>query len=201
MSNLNQCNFIGRLGDNPQMRTTQTGETMATFSIAVSEQWNDKQGNRQEKTEWVNIQAFGKLAEIMGQYLQKGSQVFISGKLQSRKYTGQDGVERTAVSILANQMQMLGSRTDGGQAPQAHNGYPQQHQALAQGQWNNPAPQGYPQGQQPWGSPAPQHQAPPQGQQYQTINGHPTTTPVGQPMPVTPPMGQGGQVPNEDMPF
>lgn len=171
MSDLNQCNFIGRLGDNPQIRQTQTGEPMATFSIAVSEKWNDKQGNRQEKTEWVNIQAFGKLAEIMGQYLQKGSQVFISGKLQSRKYTGQDGVERTAVSILVNQMQMLGSRTDGGQAPQAHNGYPQQHQA------------------------------PPQGQQYQTINGHPTTTPVGQPMPVTPPMGHGGQVPDEDMPF
>ncbi|MDO4441355.1 MAG: single-stranded DNA-binding protein [Moraxella sp.] len=90
MSDLNQCNFIGRLGDNPQIRTTQSGEAMATFSIAVSEKWNDKQGNRQERTEWVNIQAFGKLAEIMGQYLQKGSQVFISGKLQNRKYTGQD---------------------------------------------------------------------------------------------------------------
>jgi len=129
MSDLNQCNFIGRLGDNPQMRTTQSGDTMATFSIAVSEKWNDKQGNRQEKTEWVNIQAFGKLAEIMGQYLTKGSQVFISGKFQSRKFTGQDGVERTAVSILANQMQMLGGGQNSQQ--QGNQGYPQQGQNTA----------------------------------------------------------------------
>lgn len=170
MSDLNQCNFIGRLGDNPQMRTTQTGETMATFSIAVSEKWNDKQGNRQEKTEWVNIQAFGKLAEIMGQYLQKGSQVFIGGKLQSRKYTGQDGVERTAISILANQMQMLGNREQGQQqAPQPQNGYQQGGQG---GYGQAPQGQGY-QGQQyaqqaPQGYPQPQNggYAPPQGQQW-----------------------------------
>lgn len=208
MSDLNQCQFIGRLGDNPQMRTTQSGDVMATFSIAVSEKWNDKQGNRQEKTEWVNIQAFGRLAEIMGQYLQKGSQVFISGKLQSRKYTGQDGIERTATSILANQMQMLGSRQDGQQpqqyAQQPQNGY---QQAPQQGQWGNPpshyqtgqAPQGYPQAPtitppQDWQVPQPQ-----QGQQYQTINGPPTTIPVGQPMPVTPPMGQ--VLSDDSMPF
>ena len=149
MSDLNQCNFIGRLGDNPKMQNTQSGDTMATFSIAVSEKWNDKQGNRQEKTEWVNIQAFGKLAEIMGQYLQKGSQVFISGKLQSRKFTGQDGVERTTVSILAKDMQMLGGgqqSQQGGYAPQNApqarqgqryanvNGHPMPNQPLPQGQ-------------------------------------------------------------------
>lgn len=154
MSDLNQCNFIGRLGSNPEMRTTQSGDTMATFSIAVSEKWNDKQGNRQEKTEWVNIQAFGKLAEIMGQYLTKGSQVFISGKFQSRKFTGQDGVERTAVSILAKDMQMLGSKQDSGQGQwQGQGGYNQPPQG-GQGQWQQPpnAPQGYPQsGQQPQG--------------------------------------------------
>ena len=138
MSDLNQCNFIGRLGDNPKMQNTQSGDTMATFSIAVSEKWNDKQGNRQEKTEWVNIQAFGKLAEIMGQYLQKGSQVFISGKLQSRKFTGQDGVERTTVSILAKDMQMLG----GGQ--QSQQGYQQGNG----GQWGNQGYQNAPQAQQ-----------------------------------------------------
>lgn len=173
MTDINQCNFVGRLGDNPQMRTTQTGETMATFSIAVSEKWNDKQGNRQEKTEWVNIQAFGKLAEIMGQYLQKGSQVFISGKLQSRKYTDNQGVERTAVGILADKMQMLGSRTDGGQqAPQAQNGY-------QQGQGYQGQQQGY--------------QQAPQGQQYATY-------PDGQP--VFPPQPQSqGQYTEEDMPF
>lgn len=141
MSDLNQCNFIGRLGDNPQMRTTQSGDTMATFSIAVSEKWNDKQGNRQEKTEWVNIQAFGKLAEIMGQYLTKGSQVFISGKFQSRKFTGQDGVQRTAVSILAQTMQMLPSgqnnqqQGQGGQPPQG--GQNTAYNRNPQGQWGN----------------------------------------------------------------
>ena len=121
MSDLNQCNFIGRLGDNPKMQNTQSGDAMATFSIAVSEKYNDRNGNRTEKTEWINVQAFGKLAEIMGQYLSKGSQVFISGKLQSRKYTGQDGVERTAVSILARDMSMLGGgqqSQQGGYAPQ-----------------------------------------------------------------------------------
>ncbi|AKG19274.1 hypothetical protein AAX09_07695 [Moraxella bovoculi] len=121
MSDLNQCNFIGRLGDNPKMQNTQSGDAMATFSIAVSEKYNDRNGNRTEKTEWINVQAFGKLAQIMGQYLTKGSQVFISGKLQSRKYTGQDGVERTAVSILARDMSMLGGgqqSQQGGYAPQ-----------------------------------------------------------------------------------
>ncbi|STY93392.1 single-stranded DNA-binding protein [Moraxella bovis] len=148
MSDLNQCNFIGRLGDNPQMRTTQSGDTMATFSIAVSEKWNDKQGNRQEKTEWVNIQAFGKLAEIMGQYLTKGSQVFISGKFQSRKFTSQDGVERTAVSILAKDMQMLG----GGQNQQ-------------QGQWDGQSPQGqWQQSQQGGQAPNTAYNRNPQGQ-------------------------------------
>lgn len=121
MSDLNQCNFIGRLGDNPKMQNTQSGDAMTTFSIAVSEKYNDRNGNRTEKTEWINVQAFGKLAQIMGQYLTKGSQVFISGKLQSRKYTGQDGVERTAVSILARDMSMLGGgqqSQQGGYAPQ-----------------------------------------------------------------------------------
>ena len=139
------------------MRTTQSGDTMATFSIAVSEKWNDKQGSRQEKTEWVNIQAFGKLAEIMGQYLTKGSQVFISGKFQSRKFTGQDGVQRTAVSILAQTMQMLSSGQNNQQ--QGNQGYPQQGQWQGQGGYNQPpqgqwqqppntSPQGYPQGGQ-----------------------------------------------------
>lgn len=170
MSDLNQCNFIGRLGDNPKMQNTQSGDAMATFSIAVSEKWNDKQGNRQEKTEWVNIQAFGSLAKIMGQYLTKGSQVFISGKLQSRKYTGQDGVERTAVSILAKDMQMLG----GGQQSQ-QGGYTQQNTPQAQqgyhqgngGQWGNQGYQNTPQAprQYPDGvtaSPSTAMQRPPQ---------------------------------------
>ena len=145
MSDLNQCNFIGRLGDNPKMQNTQSGDAMATFSIAVSEKYNDRNGNRTEKTEWINVQAFGKLAEIMGQYLSKGSQVFISGKLQSRKYTGQDGVERTAVSILARDMSMLG----GGQQSQQGVYAPQNAQQAQHngGQWSNQGYQNAPQAQ------------------------------------------------------
>ena len=146
MSDLNQCNFIGRLGDNPKMQNTQSGDAMATFSIAVSEKYNDRNGNRTEKTEWINVQAFGKLAEIVGRYLSKGSQVFISGKLQSRKYTGQDGVERTAVSILARDMSMLGGgqqSQQGGYAPQNAHGYQQGNG----GQWSNQGYQNAPQAQ------------------------------------------------------
>lgn len=171
MSDLNQCQFIGRLGDNPTMRQTQNGEPMATFSIAVSEKWTDKQGNRQEKTEWVNITAFGKLAQIMGQYLTKGSQVFIQGKFTTRKYTDNNGIERYATSIQASQMQMLGGS--------------QNHQQTGQGQ------QGYPQAQyQP-----PQQQfaqQPAQGQYYATTaDGQPIfpPQPIGQPKAITPPMG------------
>ena len=159
MSDLNQCNFIGRLGDNPKMQNTQSGDAMATFSIAVSEKYNDRNGNRTEKTEWINVQAFGKLAEIMGQYLSKGSQVFISGKLQSRKYTGQDGVERTAVSILARDMSMLG----GGQQSQ-QGGYASQNAPQSQQGYQN-APQAQPQRQYPDGivaSPSTAMQRPPQ---------------------------------------
>ena len=123
MSDLNQCQFIGRLGDNPTMRQTQNGEPMATLSIAVSDRWTDKQGNRQEKTEWVNITAFGKLAEIMGQYLSKGSQVFIQGKFTTRKYTDNNGIERYATSIQANQMQMFGGNQNHQQTMQGQQGY------------------------------------------------------------------------------
>lgn len=143
MSDLNQCQFIGRLGANPQMRQTQSGEAMATFSIAVSEKWKDKQGQQQEKTEWVNITAFGKLAEIIGNYLQKGSQVFIQGKLATRKYVDNNGIERYATSIQASSLQMLGGSPQNQHQqnqPQWQQGYQQQPQH----QQNQPAyQQGY----------------------------------------------------------
>ncbi|AKG10853.1 single-stranded DNA-binding protein [Moraxella bovoculi] len=173
MSDLNQCNFIGRLGDNPQIRTTQSGDAMATFSIAVSDKYTDKQGNRTEKTEWINVRAFGKLAQIMGQYLTKGSQVFISGSLQTRKYTDAQGIERYVTEIRATSMQMLGSRTDGGQGQAPQQGYQQGNG----GQWGNQgyqnAPQAQPKRQYPQGmtaSPLTAMQKPPQNTVYQTPN-------------------------------
>lgn len=172
MASVNKVILVGNLGADPDVKTFQNGGKIANISIATSERWTDKNtGEQREATEWHKVVFNDRLAEIVAQYLKKGSSVYVEGSLKTRKYTDSNGIERYVTEIKAQSMQMLGSRTDGGQAPQAHNGYPQQHQAPAQ------------------------------GQQYQTINGHPTTTPVGQPMPVTPPMWQGGQVPDEDVPF
>jgi single-strand DNA-binding protein len=112
MRGLNQVQIIGTLGRDPEVRYTSAGAAIATLNIATSEQWTDKQsGQRQEKTEWHRVVIFGKLAEIAGQYLTKGSQVFIQGKLQTRKWQDQSGQDRysTEVVVDANgQMQMLG---------------------------------------------------------------------------------------------
>lgn len=114
MASLNQCNFIGHLGKDPEVRYLPNGDPVANFSIACSETWKDKSGEKQEKTEWVRISAFGKLAEIIGQYLVKGSQVFISGKMQTRKWQNKEGQDRYTTEIVANEMKMLGGRASGG---------------------------------------------------------------------------------------
>ena len=95
------------------------GEAVCNFSVATSETWNDRNGQRQERTEWHNITMYRRLAEIAGQYLKKGSQVYLEGKIQSRKYQGKDGIERTAYDIIVNEMKMLGGGNDGQQAQQA----------------------------------------------------------------------------------
>jgi len=84
------------------------GEAVCNFSVATSESWNDRNGQRQERTEWHNITMYRRLAEIAGQYLKKGSQVYLEGKIQSRKYQGKDGIERTTYDIIVNEMKMLG---------------------------------------------------------------------------------------------
>jgi len=124
MSDLNQCQFIGRLGKDPEMRYTTAGKTVASFSIACGEKWKDKNtGEQQEKTEWVNCTAFGKLAEIIEKYLKKGSQVYVSGKFTTDKYTDKQGIEKYSTKVIINQMQMLGSKGDNQAAPaqDAHN--------------------------------------------------------------------------------
>lgn len=109
MSNdLNQCQFIGRLARDVDVRYSTDGKAIASFTIAVGSQWKDKQGVKQEATEWVNISAFGKLAEICAEYLKKGSQVFVSGKIKTDKYTDKAGVERYSTKIIADNLQMLG---------------------------------------------------------------------------------------------
>ncbi|MBI0182434.1 single-stranded DNA-binding protein [Snodgrassella sp. W8158] len=110
---VNKVILVGRLGRDPETRYMPNGDAITNFSLATDEQWRDRNGERQTRTEWHNITLFGKLGEIAGQYLRKGSQVFIEGKIQSRKYTGKDGIERTAYDIIGNEMKMLGNRNDG----------------------------------------------------------------------------------------
>ena len=105
---LNKVILIGRLGREPELRYMANGESVCNFSVATSESWKDKNGQRQEATEWHNVTMYRKLAEIAGQYLKQGSQVYIEGKIKSRKYTDKNGVERTAYEIIANEMKMLG---------------------------------------------------------------------------------------------
>ena len=105
---LNKVILIGRLGKDPETRYMPNGEAVCNFSVATSEAWNDRNGQRQERTEWHNITMYRRLAEIAGQYLKKGSQVYLEGKIQSRKYTDKNGAERTAYDIIANEMKMLG---------------------------------------------------------------------------------------------
>ena len=111
---LNKVILIGNLGRDPEVRYMPNGEAVCNFSIATSETWNDRQsGQRQERTEWHNITMYRRLAEIAGQYLKKGSQVYIEGRIQSRKYTGKDGIERTAYDIIGSEMKMLDGRSSG----------------------------------------------------------------------------------------
>lgn len=119
MSNdLNQCQFIGRLGSDPESRFMPNGKAVTSFSIAVGSQWKDKSGEKQESTEWVNVTAFDKLGEICGEWLKKGSQVFISGKMKTDKYE-KDGVTKYSTKIIAQDMQMLGGKPSGEQQPAA----------------------------------------------------------------------------------
>lgn len=111
---LNKVILIGRLGRDPECRYLPNGDAVCNFSVATSESWKDQSGQKKERTEWHNITMYRKLAEIAAQYLQKGSLVYLEGKIQSRKYTGKDGIERTAFEIIASEMKMLDSKASGG---------------------------------------------------------------------------------------
>lgn len=110
---LNKVLLIGNLGKDPELKYTPSGVAVATFSIATSESWKDQEGNQQEKTEWHNIVAWRKLAEICGEYLKKGKKVYIEGKLQTRNYE-KDGIKRYVTEIVADQLIMLDGGGGGG---------------------------------------------------------------------------------------
>jgi single-strand DNA-binding protein len=107
---INKFIGVGSLGADPEVRYSQSGTAMTSISIAVNEAWKDKNGEKQERTEWIRVKFFGKLAEIAGEYLKKGSQVYVEGKLRTEKYTDKAGVEKYSTDIIADEMQMLGAK-------------------------------------------------------------------------------------------
>ena len=111
MASVNKVILVGNLGRDPEVRYMPNGEAVCNFSIATTENWKDKSGVKQEKTEWHNIVMYRRLAEIAGEYLKKGRPVYIEGRLQTRKWE-KDGVTRYSTEIIGDQMQMLGSRSD-----------------------------------------------------------------------------------------
>lgn len=116
MASVNKVILVGNLGRDPEVRYMPSGDALASFSIATTDTWRDKSGQRQERTEWHRISMFGKQAEVAGQYLKKGSSVYIEGRLQTRKWTDKEGQERQTTEVVADRMQMLGGRTGGGNA-------------------------------------------------------------------------------------
>ncbi|GIU06532.1 MULTISPECIES: single-stranded DNA-binding protein [unclassified Shewanella] len=176
---VNKVILVGNLGQDPEVRYMPNGNAVANITVATSESWKDQQGQQQERTEWHRVVMFGKLAEITGEYLRKGSQVYLEGKLQTRKWKDQSGQDRYSTEVVVDQggsMQMLGSRNQSGGAPaqggnqnyggqqqQQGGGYGSQQQQPQQQNSYQPKPQapaqqgGYQQQSQP------QQQAPQQG--------------------------------------
>ncbi|GHU00090.1 single-stranded DNA-binding protein [Betaproteobacteria bacterium] len=157
MASLNKVILIGNLGRDPETRHMPSGDQVTNITIATTETWKDKaSGERREATEWHRIVFFSRLAEIAGQYLRKGSQVYVEGRLQTRKWTDKEGVERYTTEIRADEMKMLGSRQGGGE-PASHDDWGQGAPSSSRGgdsssSYSRPATQPaqpQPQGQQP----------------------------------------------------
>ena len=113
MASVNKVILIGNLGKDVEMRYMTNGDAIANMTIATTENWKDKSGEKQEKTEWHRISMFGRLAEVAGEYLKKGSSVYLEGKLQTRKWQDKEGNDRYTTEIVANEMKMLGGKPDG----------------------------------------------------------------------------------------
>ena len=133
---VNKAVILGNVGNDPELRFMSNGKAVANFTVATSEQWKDQQGQKQERTEWHRMVAYDKLAEIIGQYVKKGSKLYLEGKLQTREWTDQQGQKKYTTEIIVNEMQMLDGKPQGGQqaqgqkqAPQGQQQQPQRQQA------------------------------------------------------------------------
>ena len=150
---INKVILVGNCGSDPETKYLPSGGAVTNLSIATSETWKDKQtGQQQEKTEWHRVVFFNRLGEIAGEYLKKGSKVYVEGRLQTRKWQGQDGQDRYTTEIVANEMQMLDSRGGG---DSGMGGGQQYNQAPAQQAPQGQQPQSQPQQQPSGGQPAP----------------------------------------------
>ncbi len=141
MASLNQCNFIGNVGQ-IETKYLPSGEAITNLSIAVNDKYKNKAGELVETTEWVRVSFFGKLAEICAQYLQKGSSIFVSGRLKTDEYTDKEGIKRYSTKIIADKMQMLGSKggASGGTADMGGGAPRQEYGNAPQRQASPPAP-------------------------------------------------------------
>ena len=195
---VNKVIILGRLGQDPEVRTTASGTQIVNLNVATNEIGRgDDQGNRTDVTEWHRIVLFGRTAEIAAQYLSKGSQVYIEGRLQTRKWQDQNGQDRYSTEIVGNEMQFIGGRSDNqqqgsgfGQAAPAQQGGYQQPQQQQQGGYSQPKPQAAPQQQGGFAQPAPQ-----QGGYQQ-----PQQAPASAPSQPAPPAG-GFDDFDDDIPF
>jgi len=114
MASVNKVILLGNLGRDPETRYTTGGDAVTNLRIATTEQWKDKSGEKQEKTEWHSVVLFGRQAEVAGEYLKKGRSVYIEGRLQTRKWTDKEGVEKYSTEIVADRMQLIGGAREGG---------------------------------------------------------------------------------------
>ena len=130
---VNKVILVGTLGKDPEVRYSQAGAALTSVSIATNESWKDKNGEKQERTEWHRVKFFGRLAEIAGEYLKKGGQVYIEGSLRTDKYTDKQGVERYSTDIIADEMQMLGGMPGGAERGERGGGGGERPQRAAGG--------------------------------------------------------------------
>jgi single-strand DNA-binding protein len=130
---LNKVMIIGRVGKDPELKYTAGGAAVAKFSVATSKRWKDQQGQQQEKTEWHNIDCWGKLAEnVIAKYVKKGSQIFVEGELQTQNWDDANGVKHYRTSINMTNVTLLGSKQDGGNAQPSQGNHQVQHQTAAE---------------------------------------------------------------------
>jgi single-strand DNA-binding protein len=112
---INKVILVGTVGKDPEVKYFQSGDAYCTVSVATNESWKDKNGEKQERTEWHRVKFTRKLAEIVGEYVKKGHQIYVEGSLRTEKYTDKQGIERYSTDVVANEMQMLGSKSGGGE--------------------------------------------------------------------------------------